>query len=98
MDFVDRTFLVFGGTSGLGRATTLALLERGAKVVAADLRGEAPAGATFAPTDVTDSAQVQAAVDTAVKLGGFAELSAALGSRQWPRCSPRASRTRSTCF
>ena len=36
MDFVDRTFLVSGGTSGLGRATTLALLERGAKVVAAD--------------------------------------------------------------
>ncbi|MAY96474.1 MAG: 3-hydroxyacyl-CoA dehydrogenase [Nocardioides sp.] len=72
MDFVDRTFLVSGGTSGLGRATTLALLERGAKVVAADLRGEVPAGATFAPTDVTNSAQVQAAVDTAVELGGFA--------------------------
>lgn len=72
MDFVDRTFLVSGGTSGLGRATTRGLLERGAKVVAADLNGEAPAGATFAPTDVTDSAQVQAAVDTAVELGGFA--------------------------
>ena len=72
MDFIDRTFLVSGGTSGLGRATTLALLERGAKVVAADLKGEAPAGATFARTDVTDPAQVQAAVDTAVELGGFA--------------------------
>lgn len=72
MDFVDRTFLVSGGTSGLGRATTRALLERGANVVAADLKGEAPAGAIFAPTDVTDSAQVQAAVDTAMELGGFA--------------------------
>lgn len=72
MDFVDRTFLVSGGTSGLGRAATEALLKRGAKVVAADLKGEAPSGATFAPTDVTDSAQVQAAVDTAVELGGFA--------------------------
>lgn len=79
MDFVGRTFLVSGGTSGLGRATTLALLERGAKVVAADLKGEAPAGATFAPTDVTDSAQVQAAVDIAVELGGFAGVVSCAG-------------------
>ncbi|HWJ67855.1 MAG TPA: SDR family NAD(P)-dependent oxidoreductase [Nocardioides sp.] len=72
MDFTDRTFLVSGGTSGLGGATTRALLERGATVVAADVKGEVPAGATFVPTDVTDPAQVQVAVDTAVGLGGFA--------------------------
>ncbi|MEN8674239.1 SDR family NAD(P)-dependent oxidoreductase [Nocardioides sp.] len=72
MDFTNRTFLVTGGTSGLGGATVQALLERGARVVAADLTGEAPAGAVFARTDVTDEAQVRSAIKTAVELGGFA--------------------------
>ena len=72
MDFTTRTFLVTGGTSGLGGATTQALIERGANVVAADLKGEAPEGATFVQTDVTDEAQVEAAIKTAVELGGFA--------------------------
>lgn len=72
MDFAHRTFLVTGGTSGLGGATVQALVARGANVVAADLKGEAPAGATFVQCDVTDEAQVEAAVGTAVELGGFA--------------------------
>ncbi|KRF19423.1 3-hydroxy-2-methylbutyryl-CoA dehydrogenase [Nocardioides sp. Soil797] len=72
MEFTNRTFLVTGGTSGLGGATTRALLEHGANVVAADLKGEAPDGATFVQTDVTDEVQVQTAVAAAVELGGFA--------------------------
>lgn len=71
MDITDRTFLVSGGASGLGRATAVALLSRGARVVVADLKGEAPEGAVLVPTDVSDRAQVQAAVDAAVALGGF---------------------------
>ncbi|WP_431842120.1 3-hydroxyacyl-CoA dehydrogenase [Calidifontibacter indicus] len=65
MEFKNRTFIVTGGASGLGGATTKALLERGATVVVADLKGEAPEGATFVATDVTDEQQVQHAVDIA---------------------------------
>lgn len=65
MEFKNRTFIVTGGASGLGGATTKALLERGATVVVADLKGEAPEGATFVTTDVTDEQQVQHAVDVA---------------------------------
>lgn len=65
MEFKNRTFVVTGGASGLGGATTKALLERGATVVVADLKGEAPEGATFVATDVTDEQQVQHAVDVA---------------------------------
>ena len=59
MEFKNRTFIVTGGASGLGGATTKALLERGATVVVADLKGEAPEGATFVATEVTDEQQVQ---------------------------------------
>ncbi len=69
---------VTGGASGLGRASVEALLERGAKAVICDLPrspGEAVAeqlgsSVAFAPTDVTDADQVQAAVDLAVQRFG----------------------------
>jgi NAD(P)-dependent dehydrogenase (short-subunit alcohol dehydrogenase family) len=66
--------LVAGGASGLGEATARVLAARGARVAIADLneeRGEALAaelGATFAKADVTDEAQVEAAVDAAGEL------------------------------
>jgi NAD(P)-dependent dehydrogenase (short-subunit alcohol dehydrogenase family) len=62
--------LVAGGASGLGEATARELAARGARVTVADLneeRGAALAdelGGAFAQTDVTDEAQVQAAVDS----------------------------------
>jgi NAD(P)-dependent dehydrogenase (short-subunit alcohol dehydrogenase family) len=62
--------LVAGGASGLGEATARELAARGARVTVADLneeRGEALAaeiGGAFAATDVTDEAQVQAAVES----------------------------------
>jgi NAD(P)-dependent dehydrogenase (short-subunit alcohol dehydrogenase family) len=67
--------LVSGGASGLGLATAKALTGAGAAVVIADLpssRGEEAArelGGAFAPTDVTDEAMVQAAVDLARSMG-----------------------------
>lgn len=70
MDFADRTFLVTGGVSGLGGACAAALLQRGARVVVADLSGEAPEGAVFVRTDVTDEAQVAAAVAAAAAQPG----------------------------
>jgi NAD(P)-dependent dehydrogenase (short-subunit alcohol dehydrogenase family) len=62
--------LVAGGASGLGEATARELAARGARVTVADLneeRGAALAnelGGGFITADVTDEAQVQAAVDS----------------------------------
>ena len=62
--------LVAGGASGLGEATARELAARGACVTVADLneeRGAALAGeigGAFAAADVTDEAQVQAAVQS----------------------------------
>ncbi len=66
--------LVAGGASGLGAATARRLAGAGARVTIADLnaeKGEALAaelGAGFARCDVTDAAQVQAAVEAAGEL------------------------------
>lgn len=76
----SQTFIVTGGASGLGEATTRELVSRGANVVVADLnveKGEALAqelGDTvrFVRCDVTSGEEVQAAVDTAEKeFGGL---------------------------
>jgi NAD(P)-dependent dehydrogenase (short-subunit alcohol dehydrogenase family) len=62
--------LVAGGASGLGEATARELAARGARVTVADLNEERAAaladelGGSFATADVTDEAQVQAAVES----------------------------------
>jgi NAD(P)-dependent dehydrogenase (short-subunit alcohol dehydrogenase family) len=62
--------LVAGGASGLGEATARELAARGARVTVADLNEErgaalaAEIGGAFAAADVTDEAQVQAAVES----------------------------------
>jgi NAD(P)-dependent dehydrogenase (short-subunit alcohol dehydrogenase family) len=62
--------LVAGGASGLGEATARELSARGARVTVADVneeRGQALAGeigGAFTLADVTDEAQVQAAVES----------------------------------
>jgi NAD(P)-dependent dehydrogenase (short-subunit alcohol dehydrogenase family) len=69
--------LVTGGASGLGAATVRRLHDAGAAIVIADLAVEAGERLAeelgehvrFAPTDVRDEAQVQAAIDTAKGLG-----------------------------
>src|SRR3954470_2912047 len=73
MKSYDVTAVVSGGASGLGEATIRELTARGAAVTILDLqeeRGKALAdelgGPTpFVPTDVTDPASVQAAVEDA---------------------------------
>jgi NAD(P)-dependent dehydrogenase (short-subunit alcohol dehydrogenase family) len=64
-----NTFLVAGGGSGLGAATTNMLAAAGARVVVADLEGETPEGGRFVETDVTDEERVRAAVEAAAELG-----------------------------
>ena len=70
MQIKDRTFLVTGGASGLGEATTRALLDRGGHVVVADRAGTAPEGAVFVEADVTDAVQVAHAVAEATRQPG----------------------------
>jgi NAD(P)-dependent dehydrogenase (short-subunit alcohol dehydrogenase family) len=73
----DAVALVTGGASGLGLATTQALLDHGAQVVMLDLptsKGEVVAKelgdrARFAAADVTDTETVVGALDIAESLG-----------------------------
>src|SRR5689334_2859546 len=75
MDLNGVSAVVSGGASGLGEATVRDLAANGATVVVADLnedRGKTIAdelGGVFVKTDVSDEAQVQAAVDAAVATG-----------------------------
>ncbi len=75
MDIQGTSAIVTGGASGLGEATVRRLTERGARVVVVDMqddKGEALAkevGGIFAHADVTDAAQVTAAVEAARELG-----------------------------
>lgn len=67
MQAANTSAIVTGGASGLGAATAAALAAAGAHVLALDLpdacaAGPAVAGVRYAPTDVTDEAQVRAAV------------------------------------
>jgi 3-hydroxyacyl-CoA dehydrogenase/3-hydroxy-2-methylbutyryl-CoA dehydrogenase len=80
MDLINKVALVSGGASGLGEATVRKVVALGGKAVILDLAEERAAklkeelGDTviFAKGDVTNEAQVQAAVDLAVKeLGGL---------------------------
>ena len=80
MQLEGSVALVTGGASGLGRASVEALVAGGAKAVICDLPkspGEAVAAelgdsVAFAPTDVTDPEEVQAAVDLASeRFGGL---------------------------
>jgi len=78
MQIKDHSFLIPGGASGLGAATARQLVDAGGSVVLADLNAAAGAAfakslgarARFVATDVTNEAQVQRAVDTAVKTFG----------------------------
>jgi 2-dehydro-3-deoxy-L-rhamnonate dehydrogenase (NAD+) len=60
--FSGRVALVTGGASGIGAAIVRRLLGDGARVASLDLGGEPPDGALATHGDVSDSAQVRAAV------------------------------------
>ena len=73
MQLQDTAAVVTGGASGLGAAAAAELVAQGASVVAIDLAAsieQAPAveGITYVEADVTDEAQVRAAVATAAEL------------------------------
>ncbi len=78
MEIQNNTFLVSGGSSGLGEATVRMLVENGGNVVIADLNqeggerltGELGERTRFVKTDVSSEADVQTAVDTALSAFG----------------------------
>jgi len=73
MDINGASAIVTGGASGIGAACARQLAAKGAKVVVADLnaeKGEALAaeiGGSFASVDVTQTEQIQAAVEQALE-------------------------------
>ncbi|MFK0157695.1 SDR family NAD(P)-dependent oxidoreductase [Streptomyces sp. NPDC090499] len=77
MNIDGSTALVTGGASGLGLATARRVIDRGGRVVLADISEEQGAkavaelgeAARFVRADVTDEAAVNAALDTAERLG-----------------------------
>ena len=78
MRIEGKTFITTGGASGLGRAAAEAVLAAGGHVVLLDVNAETGAAAEaalgakarFVKADVTNEAEVQAAVQTAVTTFG----------------------------
>ncbi len=77
MQLANHTFLVTGGSSGLGAACVRRFSAQGANVVIADVNEAAGQALSqkfgrctvFARTDVTDEASVQQAIDKALRFG-----------------------------
>jgi NAD(P)-dependent dehydrogenase (short-subunit alcohol dehydrogenase family) len=90
VDIKGVSAIVTGGASGIGAASARQLAARGARVVVADLqadRGEELAddiGGAFVSVDVTNTEQIEAAVNRATELGPLRVLvnSAGIGGAQ----------------
>ena len=80
MKLENMSALVTGGASGLGLACARRLVAKGVKVVIVDLNREAGAaaekelGVTYAHGDVTNTDQINAALDAAERLGPLRAL------------------------
>ena len=90
MEINEASAIVTGGASGIGAASARLLAARGARVVVADLQADRGAqlaediGGVFVSVDVTNTEQIEAAVNTAAELGPLRVLvnSAGIGGAQ----------------
>jgi NAD(P)-dependent dehydrogenase (short-subunit alcohol dehydrogenase family) len=90
VDINGASALVTGGASGIGAASARLLAAKGAKVVVADLQADRGAelaesiGGSFVSVDVTNTQQIEAAVNKATELGPLRVLvnSAGIGWAQ----------------
>ena len=90
MDINGASAIVTGGASGIGAASARQLAARGARVVVADLQADRGAelaeeiGGAFVSVDVTNTEQIEAAVNRAAELGPLRVLvnSAGIGWAQ----------------
>ena len=85
MRFTDKVCIVTGGGSGIGRAACERFASEGGKIVVADINPahgkdavaaivKSGAEAVFAKTDVSNSAEVQAAIQLAVTKWGRVDV------------------------
>lgn len=80
VDINGASAIVTGGASGIGAATARQLAAKGARVVVADLQAERgqelahEIGGVFVSVDVTNTEQIEDAVNTAVDLGPLRAL------------------------
>ncbi|HXL60247.1 MAG TPA: SDR family NAD(P)-dependent oxidoreductase, partial [Mycobacterium sp.] len=90
MDINGVSAIVTGGASGIGAASARQLAARGARVVVADLQADrgaelaADIGGAFVGVDVTNTEQIEVAVNKAAELGPLRVLvnSAGIGWAQ----------------
>ena len=105
MKLENKVALVFGGSSGLGRASAEACAQDGAAVVVADVNGHGGAqvvegiranggAAAFVHTDITDEAAVGARRASTVEQLGSLDI---LVTSAAPAPKPRTGTSRSTC-
>jgi 2-hydroxycyclohexanecarboxyl-CoA dehydrogenase len=97
MNFENKTAVVTGAGSGIGRATAQALAKAGAQVIVADIdgaSGEASAAAiraqghraTFMPVDMTDAASIEAFAAAAQSQCGAIDV--LVNAAGWGRTAP----------
>jgi NAD(P)-dependent dehydrogenase (short-subunit alcohol dehydrogenase family) len=90
VDINGASAIVTGGASGIGAASARQLAARGARVVVADLQADRGAelaeeiGGVFVSVDVTNTDQIEAAINKAAELGPLRVLvnSAGVGGAQ----------------
>lgn len=91
MDIQDSVAVVTGGASGLGGATTRALVSGGARAAILDLptspgekvAAEIGSNAVFCPCDVTQEDQVQAALERTVETFGSIQIAVNCAGIGW---------------